>query len=213
MNFYSDRIRHDIMDHAPLETMIDQLQSFVSQYEYLVIKYCYGIIQPRYLSNLLNDSRIVVAFHCLDQEFDISNCPSLLIYRKYRMSHEIRYYVLLTCTKRGFRSNGYASRLLDGLVHRIREDMDPKVPGPSRILLSSVEDAVLFYEAYGFRWTRESIGTHPVLMEYEFYDPAKEYFMMELLVKDTDPTVKVPVATSAPNVPTDHLYDDENYAR
>jgi ribosomal protein S18 acetylase RimI-like enzyme len=180
MNFYSDRIIHDIMDHAPLETMIDQLQSFVAQYEYLVVKYCYGIIQPRYLSNLLNDSRIVIAFHCLDQEFDMSNCPSLLIYRKCRMPDEIRYYILLTCTKRGFRNNGYASRLLDGLVDRIREDMVGIQP--TKILLSSVEDAVLFYEAYGFRWTRESIGTYPVLMEYEFYDPAKEYFMMEYVV-------------------------------
>jgi ribosomal protein S18 acetylase RimI-like enzyme len=97
------------------------------------------------------------------------------------MPDEIRYYILLTCTKRGFRNNGYASRLLDGLVDRIREDMVGIQP--TKILLSSVEDAVLFYEVYGFRWTRESIGTHPVLMEYEFYDPAKEYFMMEYVVK------------------------------
>jgi hypothetical protein len=55
--------------------------------------------------------------------------------------------------------------------------------GPAKILLSSVEDAVLFYEAYGFRWTRESISTYPVLMEYEAYDEAKEYFVMEYVVR------------------------------
>lgn len=186
MNFYSDEIIRDIVDNAPLETMIDQLRAFVAQYEYLVVKYSYGIILDRYLTNLLNDSqKIVVAFHCLDNVFDISNCPSLLIYRKCRISDENHYYVLLTCTKRQFRGNGYATSLLNGLVARIRKDMGT-YSVPAKILLSSVEDAVLFYEAYGFRWTRESIGTHPVLMEYEAYDEAKEYFVMEYVVR-TDP--------------------------
>jgi ribosomal protein S18 acetylase RimI-like enzyme len=186
MNFYSDEIIRDIVDNAPLETMIDQLRAFVAQYEYLVVKYSYGIILDRYLTNLLNDSqKIVVAFHCLDNVFDISNCPSLLIYRKCRISDENHYYVLLTCTKRQFRGNGYATSLLNGLVARIRKDMGTDSV-PAKILLSSVEDAVLFYEAYGFRWTRESIGTHPVLMEYEAYDEAKEYFVMEYVVR-TDP--------------------------
>ena len=183
MNFYSDEIIRDIVDNAPLETMIDQLRAFVAQYEYLVVKYSYGIILDRYLTNLLNDSqKIVVAFHCLDNVFDISNCPSLLIYRKYRISGETHYYVLLTCTKRQFRGNGYATSLLNGLVARIRKDMGTD-SGPAKILLSSVEDAVLFYEAYGFRWTRESIRTYPVLMEYEAYDEAKEYFVMEYVVR------------------------------
>ena len=125
---------------------------------------------------------MVVAFHCLDNVFDISNCPSLLISRKYRISGETHYYVLLTCTKRQFRGNGYATSLLNGLVARIRKDMGTD-SGPAKILLSSVEDAVLFYEAYGFRWTRESIRTYPVLMEYEAYDEAKEYFVMEYVVR------------------------------
>ena len=183
MNFYSDDIIRDIVDNAPLETMIDQLRAFVAEYEYLVVKYCYGIILDKYLTNLLNDSRkIVVAFHCLDRVFDMGNCPSLLIYRKCRVSDENRYYVLLTCTKRQFRGNGYAKALLDGLVSRIREEQDTDSK-PTKIVLSSVEDAVLFYEAYGVRWTRESIGTHSVLMEYEAYDEAKEYFVMEYVVR------------------------------
>jgi ribosomal protein S18 acetylase RimI-like enzyme len=187
MNFYSDEIIRDIVDNAPLETMIDQLRAFVAQYEYLVVKYSYGIILDRYLTNLLNDSqKIVVAFHCLDNVFDISNCPSLLIYRKCRISGETHYYVLLTCTKRQFRGNGYATSLLNGLVARIRKDMGTD-SGPAKILLSSVEDAVLFYEAYGFHWTRESISTYPVLMEYEAYDEAKEYFVMEYVVRPDPP--------------------------
>jgi ribosomal protein S18 acetylase RimI-like enzyme len=188
MNFYSDEIIRDIVDNAPLETMIDQLRAFVAQYEYLVVKYSYGIILDRYLTNLLNDSqKIVVAFHCLDNVFDISNCPSLLIYRKCRISDETyHYYVLLTCTKRQFRGNGYAKALLNGLVARIQKDMGTN-SGPAKILLSSVEDAVLFYEAYGFRWTRESISTYPVLMEYEAYDEAKEYFVMEYVVRPDPP--------------------------
>ena len=49
----------------------------------------------------------------------------------------------------------------------------------AKMVLSSVETAVLFYENYGFRWTRESLDKHPALMQYETYDPSKEYFILE----------------------------------
>ena len=53
----------------------------------------------------------------------------------------------------------------------------------TKIVLSSLESAVLFYENYGFRWTRESLDKHPVLMQYEKFEEKKEYFIMEYIIE------------------------------
>ena len=94
------------------------------------------------------------------------------------MNQIICYYILFTCTKRSFRGQGYASRLLDELKQRIKEENNNTVV-PVKIILSSIEDAVTFYEDYGFRWTRQSIKDYPILMKYEFYEKNKEYFILE----------------------------------
>jgi predicted GNAT family N-acyltransferase len=51
-----------------------------------------------------------------------------------------------------------------------------------KVVLSSVETAVTFYETYGFRWTREPLTDHPTLMRYEKYEENKEYFILELSI-------------------------------
>ena len=51
------------------------------------------------------------------------------------------------------------------------------------MVLSSLETSVIFYENYGFRWTRESLDNHPLLMQYETYEENKEYFIMEYYVE------------------------------
>jgi len=77
---------------------------------------------------------------------------------------------------------GYASKLFDGLKERIVKEKPKRPDLRAKMVLSSVEDAVLFYENYGFRWTRESLDKHRVLMQYESYHPEKEYFIMEYYV-------------------------------
>ena len=181
MNFYSDVIINDIIDQAPLDELTDTLQSFINQCRYVLTKYSGSSIHHNYTSNVLNDPRKIVAFHCLDQEFCIGNCPSVLMYRKCHHKKEIRYYVLFTCTKRSFRGQGYASKLFDGFLERVREEQKQS-DHVVKIILSSLETSVLFYESYGFRWTRECISKYPVLLEYEKYQEGKEYFMMELIV-------------------------------
>ena len=106
----------------------------------------------------------------------------MLVYRKCKYNEkEIRYYILIACTKRKFRNQGYASKLLDGFIERIKRENDTEVGNENniKIILSSVEESVLFYESYGFKWTRESITDHPMLMRFERYEPKKEYFIME----------------------------------
>jgi len=185
MNFYSDVIMNDIIDNEPLENVLDSIEMFGEECFNTIAKYSHHNIHPKYIFNVLGNTKNVIAFHCIDNdnEFSLKNCPSMLVYRKCKYNEkEIRYYVLIACTKRKFRNQGYASKLLDGFVERIKKENDSELGNECsiKIILSSVEESVLFYESYGFKWTRESITDHPMLMRFERYEPKKEYFIMQL---------------------------------
>jgi len=195
MNFYSDIIMNDIIDNEPLETVLDSIETFGEECFNAIAKYSHHNIHHKYIFNVLGNTKNIIAFYCLDNDnkFSLKNCPSMLVYRKCICKHdddddapedkiEIRYYVLIACTKRKFRNQGYASKLLDGFLERIKKENEnnyQKGECSIKIILSSVEESVLFYEAYGFKWTRESITDHPMLMRFERYEPKKEYFIME----------------------------------
>ena len=198
MNFYSDQIVNSIIDQEPLEEIVDKIDVFWLQTKYIMTRYSMNSIYHRYVDGILEDPKIVVVYHCLDQNnFDVYNCPSVLVYRKVRDSRRAAgaseasvrsrrdvgfiYYILFTCTKKAFRGQGYGSRLLDGLQDRIRKENMNNIP--QKIVCSSVEDAVTFYEDYGFHWTRKSIKGYPILMKYESYQEGKEYFIMEKEVR------------------------------
>jgi GNAT superfamily N-acetyltransferase len=186
MNFYSDIIINDIIDNQPLDKITDLIQIFGEDCFNAIARYSYNSIHHKYIYNVLGNTKNVVAFHCLDNEFSVNNCPSILVYRKCKCKskdgtkNEILYYVLIACTKRKFRGQGYASKLIDELVERIKKENSDK--SVCKIILSSVEESVLFYENYGFKWTRESITDHPMLMRFERYEEKKEYFIMEYIV-------------------------------
>lgn len=182
MNFYSDIIMNDIIDNEPLDKITDLIQIFGEQCFNIIATYSYNSIHHKYIYNVLSNTKNVVAFHCLDTDFSINNCPSILVYRKCKCNDEIRYYILIACTKRKFRGQGYASKLIDGVVERIKEENRNVLDTTIKVILSSVEESVIFYENYGFKWTRESITDHPMLMQFERYEEKKEYFIMELVL-------------------------------
>jgi GNAT superfamily N-acetyltransferase len=186
MNFYSDVILNDIIDNYPMDTLIDSIEKFGEGCFNKIARYSYNNIHHKYIYNVLGNTKNVVAFHCIDNEFNINNCPSILVYRKHRVNdHEIRYYILIACTQRKFRNQGYASKLIDGLVERIKNENRDNLQNTEntiKIILSSVEESVVFYETYGFKWTRQPITEHEMLTRYERYDPKKEYFIMEYTI-------------------------------
>jgi hypothetical protein len=98
MNFYSDIIMNDIMDNYPLEKVIDSIEQFGEECFNAIAKYSYNSIHHKYIYNVLGNMKNIVAFHCLDCEFSINNCPSMLVYRKCKCKDETRYYVLIACT-------------------------------------------------------------------------------------------------------------------
>ncbi len=183
MNFYSDEIINDIIDNKPLDKIMDLIQIFGEDSFNTIAKYSYHNIHHKYIYNVLGNTKNIVAFYCLDNEFSINNCPSILVYRKCKYKNEIRYYILIACTKRKFRGQGYASKLIDGLIERIKKENNNS-NCKIKIILSSVEESVLFYEAYGFKWTRESIIDHNMLLCFERYEPKKEYFIMEYVLNN-----------------------------
>jgi len=184
MNFYSEDIINNIIDNEEIENILDKIYIFKETIKYLFQLYSFHNIHYRYTQHLLKDKRIQYAFYCMDFEFSIYNCPTMMMYRKYNdnENNEIKYYILLICTKFKFRNQGYASKLLDGFIERIKEEKKQTNEKKIKIILSSVEEAVLFYESRGFRWTRETLTDHKLLMNYEKYEEGKEYFILELCI-------------------------------
>jgi ribosomal protein S18 acetylase RimI-like enzyme len=186
MNFYSDNIINSILETEEDENIIPVIASFYEHIFTLFCKYSNKIVSPKYIMNLLADKTNSVAFRCMDTEFNIENCPSILIYRKYHdiEKNEIIYYILMICTKRNFKNLGYASRLLDDFIEHVKEKHknSREIYKNIKLVLSSLESAVTFYESYGFKWTRSSLNQHQELMKYEKYEDDKEYFILELNV-------------------------------
>lgn len=184
MNFYSDEIINKIIDSSEIENMLENLETFKKNVRYLLHRFAGNDIHHKYTDSLLSDEKNKVVFYCMDFEFCVFNCPVIMIYRKF-VSREtpniITYYILMLCTKPKFRNQGYASKLLDGFLATLRKKHAIEIQEKKniRIILSSVESAVLFYEAYGFRWTRDTLLGHKVLIQTEKYETDKEYFIME----------------------------------
>jgi ribosomal protein S18 acetylase RimI-like enzyme len=104
------------------ESALTALTFLKAHCDYLVVKYSMHTIGQKYTLNILNETDNNVVYHCLDTEFAMDNCPSIMIYRKMKVNYEIHYYILFTCTKRQFRGQGYASKLLDGFIDRVKNE-------------------------------------------------------------------------------------------
>ena len=163
------------------------LQSFEEndyEFEKAIIQYSFDKVNPQYVRYLLSIDNIKHAFLCFDDEFNLDNCPCILSYVKYYHEelNEFHYYILLLCTKRRFRNMGYASLLLDKFIQIIKNEKEKEQQPTTKIVLNSVETAVLFYESYGFRWIYKNIECYNQLLEYEKSTNDKENFIMELIL-------------------------------
>jgi hypothetical protein len=185
MIFYSDEIINHMIDTGDVNTMIDEIKQFIETTRFIITRYSIHSISHNYTDTVISSGENVVVYYCFDDEFSIFNCPSLMIYNRYydKQTQEIIYFVLLTCTKNGFRNMGFASKLFDGLKERICKEKKKYKNIRSKMVLSSLETSVIFYENYGFRWTRESLDKYSLLMQYETYEANKEYFIMEYYVE------------------------------
>lgn len=185
MNFYSDDVINNIIDNTSVENIIDKIEEFYNDVETIVCYYSHRFIKINYSLKLLQNRKNKIVLYCMDNYLIVGNCPTCMIYHRHidKEKSEIIYFILMICTKHNFKNLGYASLMLNGFIERVKtENIKHMNTHTVKIVLSSLESAVTFYETYGFRWTRESLTDYPKLMEFEYYTEEHEYFIMEKIV-------------------------------
>ncbi len=185
MIFYSDKIKADIVDNNELDVIADKLDQFEEEIAMLFTYFTFSVIGLDYTNNLLKYKSNRVAFYCMDDDkFNIRNCPSAMIYSKQTRNTggAIIYYIMIICTQRRFKNLGYATALLNGFVEKIREETVDAVV-PVKVVLSSIDEAVSYYQKYGFEVVDCTMENYPYLARFENYDETKMYTIMELNVK------------------------------
>lgn len=191
MNYYSTEIVNDIIDNSELGEIVDKIRQFNDDMHMLFIYFAFDKINLDYIYHLLEDDKNEVVFRSIDNyEFNIRNCPSAMIYRKYRKKDTTIYYILMICTKYSFKRLGYASSMLDDFIGRIKRihnsttsvnrTTDINHNHTTKIVLSSLDTAVSYYEKYGFSITTDTLGDHPVLSHFEIPEDNKPTCIMEL---------------------------------
>ena len=185
MNFYSDDIIDNIIDNEPLDEIVDKIDKFYDDTEGTMYYYSYRTISTTYTGRLLHHKKTKVAFYCMDTEFSITSCPSCLIYYKHfdKDTNVISYYILMICKMHRFKKFGYASMLINNFIERVKMENEKYPDRGMKIVVSSLDTAVTYYEQYGFRWTKKGLLEYPVLLEFEYYEEGKEYFILELEIK------------------------------
>lgn len=170
MNYYSDDIINNIIDNSMLENIVDEIQEFLFDTKMMFFYFSFYSISLDYIDNLLNDDKNKIAFRCIDNStFNLRNCPSSMVYRKYKSNtkKEIIYYILMICTKQSFKKLGYATALLDDFIDKIRFDTQNQHDYKVKIVVSSLESAISYYQHYGFILTEDKLIDHPILIKYE----------------------------------------------
>ena len=184
MIFFSDEIKNKIVDTAPLDEIMDKLAEFSNDVDMIFTYFNYGAIGIDYIQNLLKYVTNKVAFYCMEDNFVIRSCPSCMIYSKQnkKNSDTILYYIMVISTDKEFRGKGYATKLLNGFVEKVKEETKPSTK-KVKIVLSSLDEVVSYYQKYGFEAVDCSFENYPYFSCFEKYDEEKLYTIMELDIK------------------------------
>ena len=184
MIFFSDDIQNKIVDTAPLDEIMDRLEDFKNDNQMIFTYFNYGSIGIDYIENLLKYESNKAVFYCTEDTFVIRSCPSCMIYSKQnkKNSDTIMYYIMVISTDKEFRGQGYATKLLNGFVEKLKEEtkMSPK---KVKIVLSSLDEVVSYYQKYGFEAVDCSFENYPYFKCFEKFDEEKIYTVMELDIK------------------------------
>jgi len=184
MIFFSDDIKNQIVDTTPVDEIMDKLEEFKNDNEMIFTYFNYGSISIDYIENLLKFETNKIAYYCKEDTFIIRSCPSCMIYSRQnkKNSDTIMYYIMVISTEKEFRGKGYATKLLNGFVEKVRTETkhsSKKV----KIILSSLDEVVSYYQKYGFEVVDCSFENYPYFNYFEKYDDDKIYTIMELNIK------------------------------
>jgi predicted GNAT family N-acyltransferase len=184
MIFFSDDIQNKIIDTTPLDEIMDRLEEFKNDNQMIFTYFNYGSIGIDYIENLLKYDSNKIAFYCREDTFVIRSCPSCMIYSKQnkKNSDTIMYYIMVISTDKEFRGQGYATKLLNGFVEKVKDETKSS-PKKVKIVLSSLDEVVSYYQKYGFEAVDCSFENYPYFKCFEKFDEEKLYTVMELDIK------------------------------
>ena len=184
MIFFSEDIKNKIVDTTPLDEIMYRLEEFKNDNQMIFTYFNYGSIGIDYIENLLNYESNRIAFYCTEDTFVIRSCPSCMIYSKQnkKNSDTIMYYIMVISTDKEFRGQGYATKLLNGFVEKVKEETKTS-PKKVKIVLSSLDEVVSYYQKYGFEAVDCSFENYPYFKYFEKFDEEKIYTVMELDIK------------------------------
>ena len=184
MIFFSEDIKNKIVDATPVDKIIDKLEEFKNDVEMIFTYFNYGSIGIDYIENLLKYESNKMAFYCTEDTFVIRSCPSCMIYSKQnkKNSDTIMYYIMVISTDKEFRGQGYATKLLNEFVENVKDETKTS-PKKVKIVLSSLDEVVSYYQKYGFEAVDCSFENYPYFKYFEKYDDEKIYTIMELDIK------------------------------
>jgi hypothetical protein len=184
MIFFGKDIINKIIDTSEIEELYEKVEKFRKDVDMIFTYFAYPKIDIKYILNLLEYETNQTAFYCMDTEFNVRSCPSCMIYSKQnkKNSDTIYYYIMMICTQRRFKKLGYASMLLDGFVEQVRDETKNATKSV-KVVLSSVDEVVSYYQRYGFEVVDSTLESHPYLMRFEKCEPDKLYTVMELIVR------------------------------
>lgn len=152
MLHFADKILAHIIDTSSDDELLDNVQQFENDIDMLFTYFAYPDISLDYIKTLLKYKSNKCAFWSPNAVFNIRECTSGLIYAK----RGDECYIMLICTQEDHKNKGYATQMLKQFI----EVMKPKV---SRILLSSVDYAVSYYQRLGFEAIDDDITNYPYL--------------------------------------------------
>ena len=184
MIFFSEDIKNKIVDTTPLDEIMDKLEELKNDVQMIFTYFNYGSIGIDYIENLLKYESNRIAFYCTEDTFVIRSCPSCMIYSKQnkKNSDTIMYYIMVISTDKEFRGQGYATKLLNGFVEKVKDETKTS-PKKVKIVLSSLDEVVSYYQKYGFEVVDCSFENYPYFKYFEKFDEEKIYTVMELDIK------------------------------
>jgi predicted GNAT family N-acyltransferase len=184
MIFFSEDIKNKIVDTTPLDEIMDKLEEFKNDIQMIFTYFNYGSIGIDYIENLLKYESNRTAFYCTEDTFVIRSCPSCMIYSKQNKKNcdTIMYYIMVISTDKEFRGQGYATKLLNGFVEKVKDETKTS-PKKVKIVLSSLDEVVSYYQKYGFEAVDCSFENYPYFKCFEKFDEEKIYTVMELDIK------------------------------
>ena len=184
MIFFSEDIKNKIVDITPLDEIMDKLEELKNDVQMIFTYFNYGSIGIDYIENLLKYESNKTAFYCTEDNFVIRSCPSCMIYSRQnkKNSDTIMYYIMVISTDKEFRGQGYATKLLNGFVEKVKEETKTS-PKKVKIVLSSIDEVVSYYQKYGFEVVDCSFENYPYFKYFEKFDEEKIYTVMELDIK------------------------------